>query len=151
MPKKFYTSLTKDYSVCECGDCPMSATCLHQIAYRQLIDSESYLQLINPRNCTRDEHCPYYRSNAPVRFAKGFTNFQQHMLPGQYKAFMGKLKRVFGRNPYFDRRRGLTVLNVKEQELILRALREVGVTQNLQFDKYIVTPNWCDAPASTEV
>ena len=35
MPKKIYTSLPSNYTVCEHSDCPMAATCLHQLAYTE--------------------------------------------------------------------------------------------------------------------
>lgn len=104
--KKTYHELPGDYEVCKHSDCPMANTCLHQIAYSRLIETQEYLRLINPRRCTYDSTCKYYRNNTPVMYARGFTNFQQQMFPGQYAAFMSKLIACFGRNPYFERRRG---------------------------------------------
>ena len=35
--KKTYTFLPIDYAVCKHADCPMAATCMHQLAYPMLL------------------------------------------------------------------------------------------------------------------
>ncbi|MBR1499586.1 MAG: hypothetical protein IJ615_08190 [Bacteroidaceae bacterium] len=42
MPRKAYTTQPADYTVCLHEDCPMAATCLHQIAFSALLESEVY-------------------------------------------------------------------------------------------------------------
>ena len=82
MPKKEYTSLPINYPVCEHSNCPMAATCLHQVAYSMLLEqNEEYVRLINPTRCSKDEACTYYRDKKPVIFARGFTNFQKADVP----------------------------------------------------------------------
>ena len=83
MPKKEYTSLPKDYPVCDHSSCPMAATCLHQTAYSTLMEHSEYLRLINPSRCSKNESCIYYRDSKPVTYARGFTNFQKRMYPQQ--------------------------------------------------------------------
>lgn len=41
MPKKEYTSLPKDYPVCEHSSCPKAATCLHQTAYSMMLEQNA--------------------------------------------------------------------------------------------------------------
>ena len=79
MPKKTYTSLQSNYTVCEHSDCPMAATCLHQLAYKELLKTETYLRLLNPTQCVKDGTCKFFRDNTPVTYARGFTNFQKKM------------------------------------------------------------------------
>lgn len=81
MPKKLYTSIPKNYLVCQHSDCPMAATCLRQLSYTELLENEEYLHLINPNKCSKDVTCKYYRDNQPVMYARGFTNFQKRMFP----------------------------------------------------------------------
>ena len=69
MPKRTYTSLHTDYPVCKHADCQMAATCLHQQAYPTLLGSETYLRLINPRQCLRDGKCKSYRDSKFVASA----------------------------------------------------------------------------------
>lgn len=50
----------------------------------------------------------------------------------------------FGRNPYFERRRGERKLPPREQEIIRKALKQAGVTENLDFDLKENELNWYD-------
>lgn len=144
MPKKSYTNLPDNYPVCQHADCQMSATCLHHLAYTTLLEKEEYLCLINPAKCTKTDTCPYYRNNDPVTYARGFTNFQKHMYPAQYQKFMSICISHFSRNTYFERRRGDYPLPPSEQQIILDALRQAGVTEEMQFDSYEQQINWYD-------
>lgn len=69
MPKKTYTSLPADYA-----DCPMAATCLHQLAYPTLLGSQTYLRLINPRKCSKDETCSFYRNSKHMTYLSELAN-----------------------------------------------------------------------------
>lgn len=142
MPKKEYTSLPKDYPICEHSSCPMAATCLHQTAYSTLMEHAEYLRLINPTRCSKDEACTYYRDKKPVIFARRFTNFQKCMYPQQYDQFMTTLILHFGRNQYFKRRRGDILLPPEEQEVIRLMLEKVGADSKMDFDKYEEHINW---------
>lgn len=143
MPKSLHKEAPVDYPVCEKNDCPRAAECLHQLAYRPLIDRPTaILRLLNPRSCTADERCPHYRDCHPVTYARGFTGMQSRMFPNQYKRFMSILIRRFSRNPYFMRRRGEMPLSPKEQSIVLEALKTAGVTQPLAFDRYEESLNW---------
>lgn len=144
MPKRTYTTLPTDYAVCQHADCPMAATCLHQLAYPKLLDTMTFLRLLNPNKCSKDKQCKFYRDSKPVTYAFGFTNFQKRMFPGQYQTFMYTLIGKFGRNAYFERRRGASPLSPKEQEIVLAALRKAGITEELKFDKYVENINWYD-------
>lgn len=57
---------------------------------------------------------------------------------------MHKLIGKFSRNGYFERRRGESALSPKEQETVLAALKEVGVTEEMKFDSYESHINWYD-------
>ena len=142
MPKKEYTSLPKDYPVCEHSSCPMAATCLHQTAYSTLMEHSEYLRLINPSRCSKNESCIYYRDSKPVTYARGFTNFQKRMYPQQYDQFMTTLILHFGRNQYFKRRRGDILIPPEEQEVIRLMLEKVGADSKMDFDTYEEHINW---------
>ena len=144
MPKKTYTSVPTDYPVCLYDDCPKAATCLCHFAYTQVTEKDNYLRLANPLLCTKDDGCRYYRDSKPVTYVRGFTNFQKKMFPGQYEQFMHILIGKFGRNAYYERRRGDTAISPKEQQAILAALRKVGVEEEMQFDAYEEHINWYD-------
>lgn len=140
--EKIYADIPTTYPLCLHADCPKADTCLRQLAFRHHAELGMYLRLINPTKCTKQNSCPHYADSKPVRFAKGFTNFQKRMYPGQYDKFMTILICHFGRNAYFMRRRGETLLPPKEQEIIKKALKRSGITQAMEFDQYVEGINW---------
>lgn len=144
MPKKFYTSLPAGYAVCQHSDCVMAETCLHQIAYPTMLAENDILRLVNPSMCSKDALCKYYRSNAPITYARGFAHFQKRMFPEQYNRFSTMLIDRFGRNAYYERRRGDTALTPEEQRIVLDALKQVGITEEMKFESYEENTNWYD-------
>ena len=143
MPKKTYTSAPADYAVCIHADCPQAPTCLHCLAYSDK-QGDTYMRLINPKLCKPNGKCKFYRDSKPVVYARGFINFQKKMYPNQYQYFMTLLISQFGRNAYYERRRGETALSPKEQDIVLKALRKVGVKEEIEFDSYEENINWYD-------
>ena len=139
---KIYKDIPSGYLLCLHADCPMADSCLRQLAYRRHAELGTFLRLINPSMCSKQAGCPHYVSNQPVRFARGFVNFQKRMYPEQYDKFMTMLICHFGRNQYFKRRRGDIVLPPEEQEVIQVALEKAGVTQPMKFDEYIEAIRW---------
>lgn len=145
MPKKLYKEIPCDYTVCQWQACPRAEKCLHQIAYQPLIEQPTtVVRLLNPTLCTQDGACPYFRDSTPVTYARGFTGMQSRMFPAQYQQFKSILMAHFGRNPYFERRRGESPLSPKDQKLVRNALRRAGVTEDLTFDQYEESVNWYD-------
>ena len=139
---KIYKDIPSGYLLCLHADCPMADSCLRQLAYRRHAELGTFLRLINPSMCNKQADCPHYVSNQPVRFARGFVNFQKRMYPEQYDKFMLLLILHFGRSQYFKRRRGEIALPPEEQEAIQIALKKAGVTQKMEFDEYIDAINW---------
>ena len=139
---KIYKDIPSGYLLCLHADCPMADSCLRQSAYRRHAELGTFLRLINPSMCSKQADCPHYVSNQPVRFARGFVNFQKRMYPEQYDKLMLLLILHFGRSQYFKRRRGEIALPPEEQEAIQIALEKAGVTQKMEFDEYIDAINW---------
>lgn len=144
MLKKDFTSTPATYLVCIHSDCPLAATCLHQMAYAEKVKTDERLHLINPTLCAKDASCKYHRDCKPVRYARGFTNFQKRMYPDQYSDFMALCVAHWPRNQYFERRRGDRPLSPNEQQFILKTLKQVGVTEDFEFDSYEPIINWYD-------
>lgn len=144
MITKLFTTAPKDYPVCVHAQCPRAGECLHCIAFEKLRADNEYMRLLNPDHCTADDSCQNFSCHKPVRYARGFTGFQRKMYPQQYDRFMTALILHFGRNPYYDRRRGVIAMPPDEQELVLQTLKKVGVTEELAFDRYEDAINWYD-------
>lgn len=132
------------YALRELADCPCSETCLHQLTYRQKVETERFLLLVNPRLCSKNRRCSFYRDSPPVTYARGFTQMQKRMYPGQYDSFKTKLIAQFGRNPYFERRNGTTLISPKEQDFIKQVVRQVGIEAEFAFDGYEQCLHWKD-------
>ena len=139
---KIYDGIPANYPLCLHADCPKAESCLRQLAFRRHAELGMHLTLLNPSLCTMQDNCPHYADSKPVRFAKGFTNFQKHMFPQQYSMFMDLLISHFGRNQYFMRRSGKVVLSPEEQNVIRQALVKCEVEDNLEFDEYIESILW---------
>lgn len=106
MLNKFYTSIPTNYPICGYSDCPMAATCLHQIVYATMLENKEYIHLINPNRCNKNETCSYYRRQQAYHIRTRFHQLPKANIPGTIPDFMNRLIGKFGRNPYFERRRG---------------------------------------------
>lgn len=95
-------------------------------------------------DAARTNHAPTTGTAPPVSYARGFTKFQKQMFPDQYRRFMTICINHWSRNPYFERRRGARPLPPDEQDFILNALKQVGVTGEMEFDSYEENTNWYD-------
>ncbi|MCR5077382.1 MAG: DUF6078 family protein [Prevotella sp.] len=144
MPKRTYNEIPYQYPMCIQADCPRAASCLHQVAYGQASATDRHLLILNPAQCLKGEACSHYRDARPVTYARGFTRMQRHMTLEQYGRFSRRLMSVFGRNPYYERRRGTSALSPQEQLTVRKALRAVGVSDDQPFDSYEQTVNWYD-------
>lgn len=144
MTKKIYKDVPPSYPVCLHESCQRAERCLHRTVYDVLAEGDEMLRVISPSRCRPDGACPYFRDATPVRFARGFTKMQQRMHPGQYAQFMSLLVGRFGRNPYFERRRGDTPMPPAEQKMVKDALKRAGVSEDLAFDAYEDNVNWYD-------
>lgn len=144
MHKKIHTSAPSHYHVCIHKDCPMAGKCLHRDAYTDLVKSEETLVLLNPDKCSKDCTCQYFRDNTPVKYAKGFKNFQKRMTQEQYSKFTALLKHKLGHNPYYYRRNGKTLISPMEQHLILSTLHDAGIEEDWEFDMYVDSCLWND-------
>ncbi len=140
--QRIYEGIPKGYPLCLHADCQMASSCLRHIAFRRCGELGKYLTLLNPCQCTKQEGCPNYASDKPIRFAKGFANFKQRMYPDQYDKFTRLLSCHFGRNRYYRLRGGTTIITPEEQEVIKIALEKVGINQEMDFDQYIEALNW---------
>lgn len=132
------------YPVCLHDDCPLAKTCLHHLAYEAMLKETEVLRLLNPLHCSKNGSCKHFRSNEPLRYAKGFASFRSKMLPGQWSEFMKILRTEWGRTRFYERRRGDILMPPSEQEFVLQALKRSGVSEVFEFDDYENVLTWFD-------
>lgn len=142
--KKQKLEIPYGFALCGETECACAGACLRHTAYLQQAETEKVMRTVNPRFCTKDDTCAFYRDATPVIYARGFTRMQKRMLPDQYDKFLWTLIPHFGRNPYFERRSGKRLLPPDEQKLIVEVARQVGVTEEFEFDTYEYRYHWKD-------
>ena len=143
MKKIDHKEVPYGYSHCLRADCPMAEHCLHQIAAQAVTNDIICFDILNPQLVEPSENCRFFRSDEPQVYARGFKNMQKQMLPGQYDTFRYRLIGKFGRNPYFERRKGARLCTPKDMLEVKAALKEQGL-EHLEFDAYEERVNWSD-------
>lgn len=144
MKKRTYTRVPKTFPVCTQAGCKQAGSCLHRQAYAAQAESQDFFLVINPSRCTPEGDCAHFRPSAPQRYARGFRGMQKKMFPEQYTRFRDLLLRHFSRTTFYERRNGSEALSPKEQEIVYKALQEVGINEKFEFDSYEETNNWYD-------
>ena len=143
MNKINYNEVPYGFMHCLEADCPMASHCLRQMAMQAVPKNQISVPIINPQLPEQSENCRFYRSDEPQVYARGFTNMQKQMLPSQYDTFRYRLIGKFGRNPYFERRKGARLCSPSEIKVVKSALKEIGL-EHLAFDAYEKHLNWTD-------
>ena len=69
-----YSQVPYGFGLCASADCPKTSTCLRHIALEHAPVKYPFLPTLTPQKLQAMKgKCEYYRSNKPVRYAKGFT------------------------------------------------------------------------------
>ena len=137
------TQMPQGFSLCIHEACPLAEQCLRRMAWAALPASEERICIINPMLATPSEACRYYRSIAPVTYARGFRGMQSQMLPAQYARFTEALMKRFSRSSYYEHRRGTMLCSPSDIAYIRDVLSELGLS-GLEFDAYEEHYNWSD-------
>lgn len=142
MSKTLSKEVPENYALCLREDCPCASTCLRRLACKPMMERFTYLRVLNPDRCVPGSSCPYYRDSTPVVYARGFKGMQSRMLPAQYQKFRELLSGQSNLNKFYLWRRGEFALSPEEQNQVLWALRQAGVTDELPFDHYEESICW---------
>jgi hypothetical protein len=126
------------YGLCLKSDCPLADTCLRHLAVAALPEENDYATIVLPHKCIEDADGKpsYYRSNAKVRHARGFTRVLKTFPVGVLDAFRDRLIGTYPRSKYFKMRRGDILLTPKEQEFIVQTAQNKGFQGEFTFDNY---------------
>jgi hypothetical protein len=143
MSKINYDEVPGCYLHCIKADCKMANHCLRQLAMQNLPSNLTAVTILNPQLTQTGEGCEYYRDDKPQVYGKGFKNMQKKMLPDEYQTFMYRLQGKFGRNPYFERRKGARLCSPKEMKEVEAVLKDIN-HEELKFDAYVEKLNWDD-------
>ena len=131
------------YAMCTLNDCKVCEHCLRHIAYNDVGKDLKKFMIVNPLLVVATEQCEFFRTDELATYAKGFVRMKAEMLPRQYKVFMNRLKKHFGRTGYYERRRGEKLCSPDDMKEIEAVLKDLGL-QHLGFDAYEQLYNWND-------
>lgn len=138
-----YSQIPQNYLLCLKHDCPRATTCLRQIAEQIVPADIQFWAIISPKyQATLQGTCPFYRSSAKVRFAKGFIKMLENLPHKQMRTVISHLTNYFGRRTYYRVRKGERLLSPAEQKGVLNILKNCGVTHLQDFDAYTEETNW---------
>ena len=129
--------LFKNYTLCIKNDCPKAANCLRHVAVAMMPDEVQTWQIVSPAYLAQIEgDCPMYRSAEKVMYARGFVRMIRSLPVNVSETVAHKLISRFGRNAYYDMRKGKRAIAPDEQEIICAVVAECGAQQEVTFDSY---------------
>ena len=132
-----------NYTLCIKGDCPKAANCLRHAAVTMMPAEVERWQIVSPAYLAQMEgECPMYRSAEKVQYARGFVRMIRTLPVNVSEMVAQKLIARFGRNAYYDMRKGKRAIAPAEQEIILTVVAECGAQQEVVFDSYEEDYQW---------
>ena len=132
-----------NYTLCIKGDCPRAAMCLHYKATQMIPADVMKWSILSPAYLAQTEgECPHYRSAEKVQYARGFVRMIRTLPVNISEMVAHKLIARFGRNAYYDMRKGKRVISPTEQEVIIAVVAECGAQQEVMFDSYEENFQW---------
>lgn len=138
-----FSQVPFNYPLCLNRQCPKSSICLRQLVEQCVPDDVEQLIIVNPKRIAASEsNCPYYRSSAKVRYAKGLMTILDSLTRSQMRTVVSRLIAHFSRRTYYRIRKGERSLSPFEQKEILNILKSCGVTVSKDFDSYFEEYDW---------
>ena len=132
-----------NYTLCIKRDCPKAAMCLRYKATLMIPAEVHTWSILSPAYLAQTEgECPHYRSAEKVRYARGFVRMIRTLPVNISEMVAQKLIARFGRNAYYDMRKGKRAIAPAEQEIILTVVAECGAQQEVVFDSYEEDYQW---------
>ena len=138
-----FSKVPYNYELCLNRECAKASTCLRQLVEQEIPDTVKFWYIISPKHLsTLTGECPYYRSSAKVRFAKGFIKLLDNLPNKQTREIIQLLMMRFNERTYYRIRKGERLLSPSEQIEIQNILKQCGVTETQEFDAYVEDYEW---------
>ena len=132
-----------NYTLCIKNDCPKAAVCLHYKATQMMQADVQTWSILSPAYLAQIEgECPHYRSAEKVQYARGFVRMIRTLPVNISEMVAHKLIARFGRNAYYDMRKGKRPIAPADQEIICTVVSECGAQQEVEFDSYEENYQW---------
>lgn len=144
--------IPQGYAHCFAGKdrCPKADSCLRAIAAKLLEESKDTqpqtIQIVNPayvNQLTDRASCPLYRSNEPLRYAKGMTKLFDELPMKQAHIIRNRVMNSFSCESYFySSRNGNRLISPEEQQKIDKVFKATGLDITPKFDEYEYAVKW---------
>ena len=132
-----------NYTFCIKSDCPKAAICVRHRATQMMSAEVQKWSILSPAYLAQIEgDCPHYRSAEKVQYARGFVRMIRTLPVNISEMVAHKLIARFGRNAYYDMRKGKRAIAPAEQEVIIAVVAECGAQQEVVFDSYEANFQW---------
>ena len=132
-----------NYTLCIKNDCPKAAVCLRYKATQMMQADVQTWSILSPAYLAQIEgECPHYRSAEKVQYARGFVRMIRTLPVNISEMVAHKLIARFGRNAYYDMRKGKRPIAPADQEIICTVVSECGAQQEVEFDSYEENYQW---------
>lgn len=131
------------------AQCPLREHCLRSKVYREATGgvmrapAVTLVNFRNPENQALTEQCRFYRTDRPMRFARGMSHIFDLVPKGKYKAVQQAVQKCFScRRIYFYCKGGEQLISPREQAAIAEVFQQYGLTEPPRFDEYVDCLNW---------
>ena len=132
-----------NYMLCLKSDCPKATMCLRHKATLMIPADVMKWSILSPAYLAQMKgECPHYRSAEKVRYARGFVRMIRTLPVNISEMVAQKLIARFGRNAYYDMRKGKRTIAPTEQNVIIAVVAERGAQQEVVFDSYEENFQW---------
>ena len=132
-----------NYTLCTKNDCPKAAICLRYKATQLMPVDVMQWNILSPAYLAQIEgECSHYRTAEKVQYARGFVRMIRTLPVNIAEIVAHKLIARFGRNAYYDMRKGKRAISPSEQEIIITVVAECGAQQEVVFDSYEENFQW---------
>ncbi len=132
----------KNVALCSSKDCKVANLCRRAMGFKTITDEDKTLMMVNQMLTTNDESCPMYSHLETVRFAKGFMKLQDELPRSKFDALKQKLLAHYGKNPYYEMRKGTRLISPEDQEYIALVISNIAPNTVDIFDEYVEQDVW---------
>lgn len=140
---KTNNTVPNNFTLCLKGDCPKAPTCLRYAATKMMPAEVQRWSIVSPAYLAQMEgECPHYRLAEKVQYARGFVRMIRSLPVNVSEMVAHKLIAHFGRNAYYDMRKGKRPITPAEQEIIRTVVAECEAGQEVTFDAYEGDYQW---------
>ena len=131
------------YTLCFSSQCPQRDHCLRVVLSRYASQEALTVKSVNLAHPdTQTQHCPMYRSDAPVRMPVGLCAVYHDMPRWMEKSVKNHLIDTYSRKRYYEYHNGVRPLTPDVEQRVRQTLKDFGWTEEPHFQGYVEEWLW---------